>query len=106
MSKQLGNLLKQAQMLQSKVMKMQEELEQKEYEGYAGGGMVKAVVNGKLMLLSLTIDKEAITPDDPEMLQDIIIAAIKSAQEKAAETIKNEMNKLTGGMGLNIPGLF
>ena len=89
MSKQLGNLLKQAQMLQSKVMKMQEELEQKEYEGYAGGGMVKAVVNGKLMLLSLTIDKEAITPDDPEMLQDIIIAAIKSAQEKAAETIKN-----------------
>lgn len=106
MSKQLGNLLKQAQMLQSKVMKMQEELEQKEYEGYAGGGMVKAVVNGKLMLLSLTIDKEAITPDDPEMLQDIIIAAIKSAQEKAAETIKSEMNKLTGGMGLNIPGLF
>lgn len=106
MSKQLGNLLKQAQMLQNKVMKMQEELEQREYEGYAGGGMVKAVVNGKLMLLSLTIDKEAITPDDPEMLQDIIIAAIKTAQEKAAETIKSEMSKLTGGMGLNIPGLF
>ncbi len=106
MSKQLGNLLKQAQMLQNKVMKMQEELEQREYEGYAGGGMVKAVVNGKLMLLSLSIDKEAITPDDPEMLQDIILAAIRTAQEKAAETIKNEMSKITGGMGLNIPGLF
>lgn len=106
MSKQLGNLLKQAQMLQNKVMKMQEELEQREYEGYAGGGMVKAVVNGKLMLLSLSIDKEAISPDDPEMLQDIILAAIRTAQEKAAETIKNEMSKITGGMGLNIPGLF
>lgn len=106
MSKQLGNLLKQVQQLQGKVMKIQEELEQKEYEGYAGGGMVKATVNGKLMLLSLTIEKEAITPDDPEMLQDIIVAAIKTAQEKASETIKNEMSKITGGMGLNIPGLF
>ncbi len=106
MSKQLGNLLKQAQMLQNKVMKLQEELEQREYEGIAGGGLVKAVVNGKLMLLSLTIQKEAITPDDPEMMQDVIFAAIRSAQEKAAETIKSEMSKITGGMGLNIPGLF
>lgn len=106
MSKQLGNLLKQAQLIQNKIMKMQEELEQREYEGNAGGGMVKAVVNGKLMLISLNIQKEAINPDDPEMLQDIIVAAVRNAQEKASETIKNEMSKITGGMGLNIPGLF
>ena len=106
MSKNLGNLLKQAQMLQSKMVKFQEELDAKEFEGFAGGGMVKAVVNGKLMLLSLKIAKEALTTDDVEMLEDMILAAVKSAQEKAADTIKTEMSKMTGGMGLNIPGMF
>ena len=106
MSKHLGNLMKQAQMLQDKMVKFQEELELKEYEGFAGGGMVKAVVNGKLMLLSIAIDKQAVNPDDAEMLQDMIYAAVKSAQEKAADTIKDEMSKITGGMGMNIPGLF
>jgi len=106
MSKNLGNLLKQAQMLQNKMVKFQEELDAKEFEGFAGGGMVKAVVNGKLMLLSLKIEKEAVSQEDTEMLEDMILAAIKSAQEKAAETIKSEMSKMTGGMGLNIPGLF
>jgi DNA-binding YbaB/EbfC family protein len=106
MSKHLGNLMKQAQMLQNKMVKFQEELELKEYEGFAGGGMVKVVVNGKLMLLSITIDKQAVNPDDAEMLQDMIFAAVKSAQEKAADTIKDEMSKITGGMGVNIPGLF
>ncbi len=106
MSKNLGNLLKQAQMLQSKMTKFQEELDAKEFEGYAGGGMVKAVVNGKLVVLSIKIDKEAIASQDAEMLEDMILAAIRTAQEKASETIKTEMAKLTGGMGLNIPGLF
>lgn len=106
MSKNLGNLLKQAQMLQSKMVKFQEELDAKEFEGFAGGGMVKAVVNGKLMLLSLKIDKEALTTGDVEMIEDMILAAVKSAQEKAADTIKTEMSKMTGGMGLNIPGMF
>lgn len=106
MSRNLGNLLKQAQQLQNKMIKFQEELEAREFEGFAGGGMVRAVVNGKLMLLSLKIDKEALTQGDTELLEDMILAAIKSAQEKALETIKGEMSKLTGGMGLNIPGLF
>jgi DNA-binding YbaB/EbfC family protein len=106
MSRQFGNLIKQAQALQEKMMRLQAELEAREFEGQSGGGMVKAVVNGKLMLLSLRIEKEAITPDDPEMLEDLVLAAIKSAQEKASNTIKEEMNKITGGMGLNIPGLF
>jgi DNA-binding YbaB/EbfC family protein len=106
MSRQFGNLIKQAQALQEKMMRLQAELEAREFEGQSGGGMVKAVVNGKLMLLSLRIEKEAITPDDPEMLEDLVLAAIKSAQEKAGNTIKEEMNKITGGMGLNIPGLF
>ncbi len=106
MSRQFGNLIKQAQALQEKMMRLQAELDAKEFEGQSGGGMVKAVVNGKLMLLSLKIEKEAITPDDPEMLEDLILAAVKSAQEKAGNTIKEEMNKITGGMGLNFPGIF
>lgn len=106
MSRQFGNLIKQAQALQEKMVRFQQELDAKEFEGQSGGGMVKAVVNGKLMLLSLKIEKDAITPDDPEMLEDLILAAIKSAQEKAANTIKEEMNKITGGMGINLPGLF
>jgi len=106
MSRQFGNLIKQAQALQEKIMRLQSELDAREFEGQSGGGMVKAVVNGKLMLLSLKIEKEAITPDDPEMLEDLILAAIKSAQEKAGNTIKEEMNKITGGMGLNFPGIF
>lgn len=106
MSRNLGNLLKQAQMLQSKMAKFQEELDAMEFEGFAGGGMVKAVVNGKLMLLSLKIEKEVINPEESELLEDMVLAAIKSAQDKAASTIKAEMSKLTGGMGINIPGLF
>ncbi len=106
MSRQFGNLIKQAQALQEKMLRFQQELDAKEFEGQSGGGLVKAVVNGKLMLLSLNISKEAISPDDPEMLEDLIFAAIKSAQEKAANTIKEEMNKITGGMGINLPGLF
>lgn len=106
MNKNLGNLLKQAQKMQEKMMKFQEELEQKHYEGQAGGGMVKAVVNGKLVLISIQIDKQVITPDDPDMLQDLVFAAVQSAQEKAAQTMKEEMAKITGGMGINLPGMF
>lgn len=102
----LGNIMKQAQQLQGKITKLQQELEEKEYDGQSGGGVVKAVVDGKLVLKKLLIDKTAITPDDPEMLQDLIFAAIRQAQDTAGKTVQEEMSKITGGMGINLPGLF
>ncbi|MBD3258091.1 YbaB/EbfC family nucleoid-associated protein [candidate division GN15 bacterium] len=99
----LGNMMKQVQQMQAKMEEMQAELEQAEVEASAGGGMVKAVVNGKGEIKSLTIDPEVIDPDDAEMLQDLIIAALNQAKEKANEMQQEQMSSLTGG--LNIPGL-
>jgi DNA-binding YbaB/EbfC family protein len=94
------NMLKQAQKLQQDMLKMQEEMEQRTYEASAGGGVVKAVVSGKNELVSLTIDPEAVDPDDVEMLQVMIVAAVNEAIRKA-ETSRNEgMSKLTGGLNL------
>jgi DNA-binding YbaB/EbfC family protein len=104
MAKGLGNLMKQAQMMQKKMAEMQEELEQKEVEASAGGGMVTARVNGKQKLLALNIEPDVVDADDVEMLQDLIVAAINEAIKKSQEMIQAEMGKLTGGM--NIPGLF
>ena len=86
------NMIKQAQKMQQDMLKMQEEMESKEYDATAGGGMVKAVVNGKHEVLSLTINPEAVDPEDVEMLQDMVVAAAQN------------MSKLTGG--LNLGGLF
>jgi hypothetical protein len=99
----LGNMMKQVQQMQAKMEKMQAELEEMEIEGTSGGGMIKVVVNGKQDVISLTIDPEVVDKDDVEMLQDLIIAAISQAKEKAAEIQSERMSGLTGGM--NIPGL-
>ena len=96
--------MKQAQQLQSKMLKLQEELAEKTIETTSGGGMVKVVANGKQQVVSIQIEKEVVDPDDLEMLQDLILAAINDALIKSQEMVSGEMSKLTGGM--NIPGLM
>ena len=91
-------MMKQAQKMQQDHLKMQEEMESKEYEATAGGGVITAVVSGKRELVRVNIDPEAVDPDDVEMLQDMVIAAVNSAL-KAAETSREEsMAKVTGGL--------
>ena len=97
------NVIKQAQKMQQDMLKMQEEMENKEYEATVGGGMVKAVVNGKHTVLSVEINPEAVDPEDVEMLQDTVIAAVNEAIRKAEEAKAEGMGKLTGG--LNLGGL-
>ena len=93
-------MMKQAQKLQQEMMKMQEELENAEYTATAGGGVVTAKVSGKRELTALTIDPEAVDPEDVEMLQDLIIAAVNEAMRKAEDSANQSMGKLTGGLGL------
>ncbi|HUV78850.1 MAG TPA: YbaB/EbfC family nucleoid-associated protein [Desulfobacterales bacterium] len=102
--KGMGKMMKQAQQLQSKMMKLQEELAKKTIETTSGGGMVKVVANGRQQVVSIQIEKEVVDPDDLEMLQDLILAAINDALIKSQEMVSGEMSKLTGGM--NIPGLM
>jgi DNA-binding YbaB/EbfC family protein len=104
MKKGMGNILKQAQQLQAKMEKLQEELAQKIVEGSAGGGMVRVVANGKQQIISISIEKEVVDPDDVEMLQDMITAAVNDALAKSQELATQQMGSLTGG--LSIPGLF
>ncbi|MDI6795587.1 MAG: YbaB/EbfC family nucleoid-associated protein [Desulfatibacillaceae bacterium] len=104
MKKGMGNILKQAQQLQAKMEKLQEELAQKTVEGSAGGGMVRVVANGKQQIISINIEKEVVDPEDVEMLQDMITAAVNDALAKSQEMATQQMGSLTGG--LNIPGLF
>lgn len=101
--KGMGNMMKQAQQLQSKMMKLQEELAERTVESSSGGGMVKVSANGRQQILSIQIEKEVVDPDDVEMLQDLVMAAINDALAKAQEMVSSEMGKLTGG--LNIPGM-
>ena len=93
-------MLKQAQKMQQEMLRMQEEQENKTFSATAGGGMVSATVNGKHEVLNLTIKPEAVDPDDVEMLQDTIIAAVNEAMRMAEEATNSEVSKLTGGMGL------
>jgi len=102
--KGMGKMMKQAQQLQSKMLKLQEELAEKTIETTSGGGMVKVVANGKQQVVSIQIEKEVVDPDDLEMLQDLILAAINDALIKSQEMVSGEMSKLTGGM--NMPGLM
>ncbi len=104
MAQNIGNIMKQAQQMQQKMVRLQEELAGKTVEATSGGGMVTAVVNGKNELVSLKIEKEVINPEDADMLQDLIVAAINEGIRKAHEMAAAEMSKITGG--LNIPGLF
>ncbi|RZB37070.1 MAG: uncharacterized protein SRB2_01574 [Desulfobacteraceae bacterium Eth-SRB2] len=102
--KGMGKMMKQAQQLQSKMLKLQEEMADKTIETTSGGGMVKVVANGRQQVLSIQIEKEVVDPDDVEMLQDLILAAVNDALIKSQEMATQEMSKLTGG--LNIPGLM
>jgi len=101
--KGMANMMKQAQQLQSKMLKLQEELAEKTVESSAGGGMVKVVANGRQQIVSIRIEKEVVDPDDVEMLQDLMLAAVNDALVKSQEMVSAEMSKLTGGF--NIPGL-
>jgi len=102
--KNLTQMMKQAQKLQSKMLEMQAELGNCTVSAQAGGGMVEATANGRQELVSLRIDKEVATPDDVDMLQDLILAAVNEALHRAREMMAQEMSKLTGG--LQIPGMF
>jgi DNA-binding YbaB/EbfC family protein len=102
----MGNLLKQAQQFQAKMAKLQEELGDRIVETSAGGGMVTVVVNGRQEILSIKIEPEVINPDDQEMLQDLILAAVNDGLSKARDMVNEEMGKLTSGLNIpNIPGL-
>ena len=100
----MNNLVKQAQRMQKQMMEIQEELADRTVEASVGGGMVTVVANGQQDILSIRIDPEVVDPNDVEMLQDLILAAVNEAHRKAQELMTEEMNKLTGG--LKIPGLM
>lgn len=102
--KGMGNMMKQAQKLQSKMLKLQDELAEKTVETTAGGGMIKVVANGRQQVVSISIDKEVVDPEDVEMLQDLVLAAVNDALTKAQEMVSGEMSKLTGGF--NLPGML
>ena len=100
----MGNLVKQAQQMQAKMAKLQAELAERTVEAAAGGGMVKVTANGSQQIVSIKIEREVVDPDDLEMLQDMILAAVNEALKMSQEMVSSEMQKITGG--INIPGLF
>ena len=101
--KMLGDLMKQAQKMQQEMGKIQEESKKKTVEAAAGGGMVVAVANGAMEIVSIKIEKDVVNPDDIDMLQDLVVAAVNEALRRAQQMVSEDMGKLTGGM--NIPGL-
>jgi DNA-binding YbaB/EbfC family protein len=103
MAKGMGGMLKQAQKLQSKIFKLQEEMAEKTVETSVGGGMITVVANGKQELVSIKIDPEVVDPEDVNMLEDLVVAGVNDALKKAQEMVSEQMTKLTGGF--NIPGL-
>ncbi|MBQ9979518.1 MAG: YbaB/EbfC family nucleoid-associated protein [Oscillospiraceae bacterium] len=98
------NMIKQAQKMQQDMLKMQQEMEEKEYTATSGGGMVTAVVSGKRTVTSISIEPDAVDPDDIEMLEDLVVAAVNAALAAAEEDSAKSMSKLTGG--LNLGGMF
>ncbi len=106
MAKGLGNIMRQAQQMQKKMAQIQEELAGKTVEASAGGGMVRCVVSGKQEVVSLEIDPEVVDPDDVEMLQDLVCAAVNEAIKRSQQMVAEEMGKIAGGLGLNLPGMF
>lgn len=105
----MGNLAKMAQQMQADMARAQQELEELRVEGSAGGGVVKAVVSGKLDIVSVAIDPEVVDPDDLDDLQDLVVAAVADAQTNAKAAAEEKMNKIAGGMGLpgglGLPGM-
>lgn len=96
----MQQLMRQAQKMQQDMQRAQEELQAREFSATAGGGMVTAVVNGAKQLTKLTISPDCVDPDDVEMLEDLVTAAVNEALRNAAETAEREMGRITGGMGL------
>jgi len=104
MQPNMKEMMRQAQRLQAKMAQMQEEIATRRVEASVGGGMVRAVANGRPEIVSIAIEKEVIDPNDVEMLQDLVVAAVNEALQRAREMTEAEMSKVTGG--LKIPGLF
>ena len=107
MNKGLGNMMKQAQKLQKQMLEIQEKAAKKTVEGSAGGGMVKVIANGHQEIIDIKIDPEVVDPEDVELLEDLILAAVNNARDRAKSLMEEEMGKiLPGGIGgLKIPGL-
>ena len=101
----LNQLLKQAQQMQAEMAKAQEQLKQETVEASAGGGMVKVVMTGDMQLREIAISPEAIDPEDPELLQDMVTAAVNEALRSAQELAASRMGGITGGLGGGLPGL-
>ncbi len=104
--KGLGNMMRQAQQMQKRMAQVQEELASKTVEATAGGGMVRCVITGKQEVRSLTIEREVVDPEDVEMLQDLILAAVNEGIKKSQEMVSEEVGRIAGGMGINLPGIF
>ncbi|SVD32478.1 uncharacterized protein METZ01_LOCUS385332 [marine metagenome] len=100
----MNNLMKQAQKMQKRMLEIQEDLANRTVETTVGGGMVTAVANGQQELVSITISPDVVDPNDVEMLEDLIVAAVNEARNKAQELMGDEMSKLTGG--IKIPGMM
>ena len=103
MAKGMSGMMKQVQKMQKKIMELHGELEQQRVEGTAGGGMITVVANGRQDILEIKIQPDVVDPDDVEMLEDLILAAIHQAQQRAQEMMNKEMGQITGGV--QIPGL-
>lgn len=101
--KMFGNIMKQAQKMQEEIGKIQEEAKKKTVEASAGGGMVVVTANGAMEIESIKIEREVVNPEDIEMLQDLVVAAVNEALRRAQQMVSEEMGKVTGNM--NIPGL-
>ena len=99
----MGGMMKQAQKMQSRILKVQEEMAGKTVEASAGGGMVTVVASGRQEIVSIKVEKDVVDPDDVEMLEDLVLAAVNDALKKSQQMVAEEMQKITGGM--NIPGL-
>jgi len=104
MSKNMNNLLRQAQQMQQKMSTLQKELEGRELDVSSGGGMVKIKINGKQEILELKIDKECVDPNDVATLEELVLTAVNQATKESQDMVSNAMSKVTGG--LSIPGMF
>ncbi|SMP41865.1 hypothetical protein SAMN06295888_10219 [Desulfonatronum zhilinae] len=104
MMKGMGDLVRQAQVMQNKISKLQEEVGRRTVEAAAGGGMVTVTANGAQEVLAIKIDPAVVNPEDVDMLQDLVLAAVNEAMKKAGDMMKEEMAQVTGG--IKIPGMF
>lgn len=104
MMKGMGDLVRQAQVMQNKIAKMQEEVAKRTVEASTGGGMVTVTANGAQEILAVRIEPAVVNPEDVEMLQDLVLAAVNEAMKKAGDMMKQEMAQITGG--IKIPGMF